>query len=1048
MAFAAYLDAVQKIYIAFYQRPADPAGLRYWAQRMDAAGGDQAAVIDAFATSPEAVALYGPIDASTIGTVVDAIYLALYNRAPDADGKKFYVDGFNAGTFTPGTIALNILNGASNDDAVAIANKLVVANQFTQQVDGRALTNPDFGIGSSFNVTYAGDADAVAARDILKDVTSSPSTVLNAGEVTEVLKQKIADPTDPIQGESGGKTFTLTAGVDTVAGTSGNDTINAQAVDATGAAKTTLSGFDAIDGGVGTDTLNIYTTGTENATFPATATVKNVEVVNVYNTAAAAALGDASKFEGVTQLWQHGTNAADVSKLAATTTAGFKAVEATVAADLDVSAADTATTVTIALDGVKGDAATGAGTTENRADIDVDGAALNAVTVSGTLAAKTTAAAAKEVFTATFSAATVAGHLRFDGVDVTTIPIGTDVAVAAAFVAGYNAAPAANWVAVDNLDGTVTFTAKVAGGKTDVLPAGFDPHASGTDAAVTAVLVTTQGVDGAAPSLALNVTSGKDVESLSVNTAVTTTLTVTENAGSAAAKDIKTLDASASAGAITFGGSVTGGTAGSLATIKTGTGADTVTIATATLKDDAATTTVNEAVSALVETGAGNDKITVNTSGTGTTNVEAGDGNDTVTLTADGSGILTVNLGAGNDTFKGAGAVSATDVINAGDGVDTLLLSMVGAANIGAFSNFETFDAAALGKTLDVEILAAKNTVTEFVATADVGSSAVLTNIGAGVGYRVTGDTNVANALTLTQKTAGALTVTLDIDEAATTAASFDSGAKTNVDAAVIASNATSLKAVFDSSFKDAVIVGDASDNLTNLTLTGTKATSLEVVSGGAFAINDLVYTSGVSSTAGKDLLATVTISGDRALSVTINESAASTSQVTSINASALTGALTISTAELKASTGTAFDGGVLTLGSGADVITITTGAVISGLAKGTAEGATAQGAFDVLKTGGAVAQAADDVSTTDPVSVKDGLLTFNGTGPATLDAALALVATQLGNLNVGAAVVFEYVGNSYVYVDNATDVVVKLAGVTGLTGLGEVGTTDNLYVF
>ena len=127
--------------------------------------------------------------------------------------------------------------------------------------------------------------------------------------------------------------------MDTVSGTSGNDTINAQAVDATGAAKTTLSDFDSIDGGAGTDTLNIYTAAAENTTFPTATTVKNVEIVNIYNTAAAAALGDASKFQGVTQMWQHGTNAADVSKLAATTTAGFKAVEATVTADLDVSAA-------------------------------------------------------------------------------------------------------------------------------------------------------------------------------------------------------------------------------------------------------------------------------------------------------------------------------------------------------------------------------------------------------------------------------------------------------------------------------------------------------------------------------------------------------------------------------------------------------------------------------------------------------------------------------------------------------------------------------------
>lgn len=264
MAFAAYLDAVQKIYIAFYQRPADPAGLRYWAQRMDAAGGDQAAVIDAFATSPEAVALYGPIDASTIGTVVDAIYLALYNRAPDADGKKFYVDGFNAGTFTAGTIALNVLNGASNDDSVAISNKLGVANEFTKQVDGRALTNPDFGTGTSFNATYSGDADSVAARDILKAVTASPATVLNASQVTDAIKTKIADATDPIIGQTSGQTFTLTQGVDTPVGTAGNDTFVAadhNKVNAAIDAREVFGVGDDIKGGTGVDTLQILGDG-------------------------------------------------------------------------------------------------------------------------------------------------------------------------------------------------------------------------------------------------------------------------------------------------------------------------------------------------------------------------------------------------------------------------------------------------------------------------------------------------------------------------------------------------------------------------------------------------------------------------------------------------------------------------------------------------------------------------------------------------------------------------------------------------------------------
>ena len=76
MAAADYLNTVQKIYIAFYQRPADPEGLAYWAGRLNAVNGNLAGIINAFATSDEAQSLYGPINANTIGTVIDSIYLA------------------------------------------------------------------------------------------------------------------------------------------------------------------------------------------------------------------------------------------------------------------------------------------------------------------------------------------------------------------------------------------------------------------------------------------------------------------------------------------------------------------------------------------------------------------------------------------------------------------------------------------------------------------------------------------------------------------------------------------------------------------------------------------------------------------------------------------------------------------------------------------------------------------------------------------------------------------------------------------------------------
>ena len=153
MAAAAYFDQIQKIYIAFYQRPADPAGLRHWADKVNDAGGDLSPLINTFATSPEAVRLYGTIDASTIGSVIDSLYLALYDRAPDTAGRQFFMDGFSTGVFTPASIALAVLAGARSSDAVAIEHKLQVANEFTQQVDGRPLSDPAFGDSSGVNAS-------------------------------------------------------------------------------------------------------------------------------------------------------------------------------------------------------------------------------------------------------------------------------------------------------------------------------------------------------------------------------------------------------------------------------------------------------------------------------------------------------------------------------------------------------------------------------------------------------------------------------------------------------------------------------------------------------------------------------------------------------------------------------------------------------------------------------------------------------------------------------------------------------------------------------
>lgn len=102
-----------------------------------------------------------------------------------------------------------------------------------------------------------------------------------------------------------GQTFTLTTGVDNVAGTGGNDTITG-VVD-TAANGGTLTPGDVVDGGAGTDTANFIITTAGK--WAAGATIKNVEVLNFRNVTGGADAIDVSNVAGATQLWNSGSTA-------------------------------------------------------------------------------------------------------------------------------------------------------------------------------------------------------------------------------------------------------------------------------------------------------------------------------------------------------------------------------------------------------------------------------------------------------------------------------------------------------------------------------------------------------------------------------------------------------------------------------------------------------------------------------------------------------------------------------------------------------------------
>lgn len=204
MAAADYNDAIQKLYIAYYNRPADVGGLAYWSAVADAVDGDLDSIMNAFGTSAESSALYDGVGTEEI---IQQIYQAIFNREGEAAGVAFYVAKVAAGDMTTATIALNILNGAQNDDLAIATAKLAVANEFTAGL----ANDPDAAI--AYNA--GGTAVVALARAMLAEVISADSDVDVDAVLTAIVDE---DSTDV------GETFTLTTDEDTFAGTTGDDT--------------------------------------------------------------------------------------------------------------------------------------------------------------------------------------------------------------------------------------------------------------------------------------------------------------------------------------------------------------------------------------------------------------------------------------------------------------------------------------------------------------------------------------------------------------------------------------------------------------------------------------------------------------------------------------------------------------------------------------------------------------------------------------------------------------------------------------------------------
>jgi hypothetical protein len=253
MAASQYYEQVQEAYLAYYGRPADPAGLAYWAAQLNAANGNMSAIINAFGNSAESTALYG---GSSVAAQVNAIYETLFGRQADVAGLNYYVNGINNGTFTLASVALNIYNGAQGSDATELAAKLAYADAFTDAV----------GQSTAAQVGYVGTVAANTARAAVAGVVDTNSEASAIASLPATLANIDIGPA-----------VYLTAGADNITGSNIVGSLTPYAVDGVGP---TLNYNDVITGTNGstnnTLTLNDdYAEG--NDVIPLGAKISNIQ---------------------------------------------------------------------------------------------------------------------------------------------------------------------------------------------------------------------------------------------------------------------------------------------------------------------------------------------------------------------------------------------------------------------------------------------------------------------------------------------------------------------------------------------------------------------------------------------------------------------------------------------------------------------------------------------------------------------------------------------------------------------------------------------------
>jgi len=158
-----YENQVQELYIAYFGRAADPAGLAFYADSLSVSATTIEAIASSFANSTEAQSIVALSTTEFLTVMYQQSFAREYDTALDG---TFWADAIDSGATTKSLAMVQILQGApeGSQDADAVANKVNVASVFTAAVEAGEKK-------------YAGSEVATLAKALLEGVTPDENTV-------------------------------------------------------------------------------------------------------------------------------------------------------------------------------------------------------------------------------------------------------------------------------------------------------------------------------------------------------------------------------------------------------------------------------------------------------------------------------------------------------------------------------------------------------------------------------------------------------------------------------------------------------------------------------------------------------------------------------------------------------------------------------------------------------------------------------------------------------------------------------------------------------